>query len=76
MRMRAQHMPQPGRNSRPVVLMLMAVLMLGAVPMLMLRVMAGRARVAHNAQDAPENLLQHLNHSTPHAPANQSLSEK
>jgi hypothetical protein len=29
--------------------------------------------MAHNAQDAPETLLQHLNHSGPGAPASGSL---
>ena len=80
MRMRAQHMPQSRRHARTAVLMLMLMVMVMlvaiAVNMTVASVMVGGARIAHNAQDAPENLLQHLHHSAADAPANQSLSDK
>ena len=70
-RMRPQHMAQPGPQSRLAVLVAMFMVMAGTV--IVAGVMAARVRMAHNAQDACETLLQHLNHSGPGAPASGSL---
>ena len=67
MRMRAQHMPYPGRQTRPGLVV--AVIMLVAVIVIMPGVMAVIMRMAHNAQDARKTLLQHLNHSSHGVPA-------
>ena len=64
-------MPQPGRQSPLAVLVLVAMVMTGTV--IVAGVMAARVWAAHNAQDACETLLQHLNHSGPGAPASESL---
>ena len=69
--MRPQHMTQPGRQSPLAVLVLVVMVMAGTV--IMAGVMAARVWAAHNAQDACETLLQHLNHSGPGAPASESL---
>ena len=71
MRVRA-HMPQPGRQTRTAVLMIMPVLLL--VVMIVAGFVVAGVRVAHEAQDACKTLLQHLNISAPDAPANWSLS--
>ena len=73
MRMRPQHMTQPDRQSPLAVLVLVATVMVMAGAVIMAGVMAARVRMAHNAQDAPETLLQHLNHSGADAPASESL---
>ena len=69
-------MPPPGCRPLSAVPMLVLVAVIMAALVIVPRIGVTDMRVAHNAQDAPENLLQHLNHSTPHAPANQSLIDK
>ena len=60
MRMRPQNVPEPGRQPR----LRMLVLMPG--------VMTASPRVAHTSHDAGRILLQHLHHNTPDAPATRS----
>ena len=73
MRMRSQHMPQPGHRSRAAALMAMLMFVIMAIVVLMAGVMASGVQVAHKAQDARETLLQHLSHSGLGAPASRSL---
>ena len=51
----------------PKLLVLVAMVMTGTV--IVAGVMAARVWAAHNAQDACETLLQHLNQRAPSAPA-------
>ena len=72
--MRTQHMPQPGRQARTAVLMLVVMALLVLVVTTVAGIMTAGVRVAHEAQDACRTLLQHLNTSALEAPAHRSLS--
>ena len=75
MRVGAQHMPQPGRQPRPgvmVVLMAMVVVLTMVVAGVVIVSARLGARVAHTSQLGGGSLLQHLDHSAQQAPAIQS----